>query len=269
MESDAGDRFSNANAYEAYVGRWSRLVAQPFIAWLEMAADRAWLDVGAGTGILSQVILEEASPAKLVGFDLSPDYIEFARRQIQDDRVAFIVGDAATIAFEAPSFDVVVAGLFLNFVPAPQRAVTSMVEAVRGGGMVAGYVWDYGGQMEMMRHFWDAAMQVDPAAHEMDAGQRFTICHPDNLRALFQSVGLEAVDVIAIDVQTRFRDFEDYWQPFLGAQGSVSKYLRGLNDERRTALRDQLHRQLPTTDDGGIPLMARAWAVKGIKADSV
>ena len=117
-----------------------------------------------------------------------------------------------------------------------------------------------------IRHFWDAAIRVDPAAAEADAGKRFTICHPDNLRSLFEDAGLQAVEVIPIDINTRFADFDDYWLPFLGAQGSVAKYLRSMSDETRTAVRDQLQRQLPTGADGSISLVARAWAVKGQKA---
>jgi hypothetical protein len=116
-----------------------------------------------------------------------------------------------------------------------------------------------------MRQFWDAAIVVDPVASEMDAGQRFTICEPNNLRALFESEGLKAVDVIPIDIQTRFKNFDDYWLPFLGAQGSVSKYLGGINDETLNAIREQVQKQLPTTESGEIPLIARAWAVKGKK----
>ena len=253
------------NPTNPYVGRWSRLVGHQFIAWLDVVPGYVWLDVGAGTGILTQVILRDASPAKVVGVDLSKEYIEFARQQIRDYRVEFRVGDAADIIFESPQFDVSVAGLVLNFLPDPEHAVKSMVQAVRSGGVVAAYVWDYGGQMEMMRHFWDAAIKVDPSAEEADAGQRFTICRPDNLRSLFQSVDLREIDVITIDIQTPFQDFDDYWLPFLGAQGSVSKYLRSINDETRTALRNQLQSQLLTTPDGAIRLVARAWAVKGEK----
>ena len=257
--------FSSATAYEGYVGRWSRLVAHQFIRWLNVPAGQSWLDVGAGTGILTEVILQQASPTKVVGVDLSPEYIDFARQRIQDDRVEFRVEDAGKVAFDAPQFDVAVAGLVLNFVPDYHEAAHHMAQAVRSGGTVAAYVWDYGGQMEMMRHFWDAAIAVDPAARAMDAGQQFPITRPDNLRALFQSLNLQAVEVKPIDIQTRFKDFDDYWLPFLGAQGSVSKYLRALNDETRTAIRDQLRRQLPTADDGTIALIARAWAVKGDK----
>ncbi len=266
MKPKTEDMFSDAKAYEVYIGRWSRLVAQQFIDWLDIAAGQMWLDVGAGTGILSSIILERVSPARVVGVDLSPGYIAFARRRSHDDRVEFRVGDAANIAYEMPLFDVSVAGLVLNFLPEPPQVVKGMTQVVKSGGIVAGYVWDYGGQMEMMRHFWDAASKIDPASRGMDAGQRFALCEPNNLRSLFESAGLTAVDVIPIDIQTRFKDFDDYWLPFLGAQGSVSKYLRGLNDDTRTALRSQLLTQLPIMEDGHIALVARAWAVKGEKA---
>jgi len=265
MNQDFRATFGDAEAYEGYVGRWSRLVAQKFIAWLDIAPGRAWLDVGAGTGVLTQVILQEASPAKVLGVDLSQEYTEFASRRIHDDRVEFWVGDAGELAIVPPQFDVSVSGLVLNFVPAPRTAVNAMAQAVRGGGVVAAYVWDYGDQMEMMRYFWDAAIMIEPSAKEMDAGQRFAICKPDNLRSLFQSIGLGAVEVIPIDIQTHFKDFDDYWLPFLGAQGSVSKFLRGLSDETRSALRGQLQSLLPTAPDGGISLVARAWAAKGEK----
>lgn len=263
MEPDFEAMFSDAEAYESYVGRWSRLVAHEFIVWLDLAPGCTWLDVGAGTGILTDVILQTTSPARIVGVDLSQEYIEFARRRLRDDRVEFWVGDAGKFAVDGPQFDAAVAGLVLNFLPAPRQAVESMAQAVKSGGTVAAYVWDYGGQMEMARYFWDAAIKIDPSAKEMDAGQQFTICKPDNLRSLFQSVDLSAVEVIPIDIQTHFKDFDDYWLPFLGAQGSVSKFLHGLSDEMRTALRTQLQNRLPMAPDGSISLVARAWSVKG------
>jgi ubiquinone/menaquinone biosynthesis C-methylase UbiE len=265
MKPNNDDIFSDAAAYEIYVGRWSRLVAERFVAWLEVAPNRTWLDVGVGTGVLSQVILHDMSPIKVVGIDSSPAYVDFARQHIRDNRVDFRVGDATNLAFESPAFDVAVSGLVINFVPSPKDAINGMMQAVKQGGIVAAYVWDYSGGMEMMRHFWDAAIIVDPSAAEMDSGQRFSICDPDQLRALFESVGLDGIEVIPIDVPMRFKNFDDYWLPFLGAQGSVSKYLHGLDDVTRNAIRDQLREQLPTSEDGQIPLVARAWAVKGTK----
>lgn len=266
MNANSGSIFSSASAYEGYVGRWSRLVAQEFIRWLNIPNGRSWLDVGAGTGIITEVILQQASPTRVLATDLTQDFIDLARQKIHDDRVQFRVEDAVNLTFDAPEFDVAVAGLVLNFVPDYRQAAYNMVQAVKSGGTVATYIWDYGGQMEMMRHFWDAANIVDPSAHTMDAGQRFAIARPDNLRALFESLGLQAVELRPIDAPTRFQNFDDYWLPFLGAQGSVSKYLCALTDDTRNAIRDQLQKQLPIADDGSISLIARAWAVKGNKA---
>jgi SAM-dependent methyltransferase len=262
--SNYQDTFANAKAYEAYVGRWSRFVAEEFLDWLQVPTNQAWLDVGAGTGILSHIILQKASPTKVVGIDSSAAYLEYARQHVQDERLEFKIGDALNLGFEA-EFDVAVAGLVLNFLPSPAQAVKSMRQAVKDGGTVAAYVWDYSGRMEMMRQFWEAAKVVDPASSEMDAGHLFTICEPNNLKALFVAEGLSEVDVRPIDIQTHFKDFDDYWLPFPKAQGSIGKYLQGINDETLNAIREQLQKQLPTTDKGEIPLTARAWAVKGKK----
>lgn len=262
--SDKPDAFSNAAAYEGYVGRWSRLVAKQFINWLDVPPASVWLDVGAGTGILTQTILDQTSPQKVVGIDLSEQYLAYARQAVTDKRVEFKVGNASQLELDTPEFDAAVSGLVLNFVPSAEAAVDGMKQAVRQDGTVAAYVWDYGDRMEMMRHFWIAAVAVDPAAKAFDSGTRFTICDPNNLRALFETQGLKRVAVIPIDVQTRFRDFDDFWLPFLAAQGSVSKYLGALDENGRNAIQNQLRQQLPTNPDGTIDLTARAWAVKGI-----
>jgi SAM-dependent methyltransferase len=257
--------FNNATAYNGYIGRWSRLVGEQFIKWLNVPPAQTWLDVGVGTGVLTQVILNHASPKKVVGIDLSESYVERARQDIVDARVEFRVGDASSMSFESPEFDVSVSGLVLNFVPSPEQAALGMTQAVKPNGTVAAYVWDYAGKMEIMRQFWDAAIKVDPSAAAMDSNKQFPICHPDNLRTLFETTGLQQLEVIPIDIQAKFRDFDDYWLPFLGAQGSVSKYLLSLDEMAKNALTAQLRKQLPINADGSIQLTARAWAVKGIR----
>lgn len=259
------NKFDNATAYELYVGRWSREVAKTFIDWLAVPTGGAWLDVGAGTGILSDVILQQTSPAKVVGLDTSAAFIQLAQAQVTDARAEFHVGDATQLDLSDINFDVAVAGLVLNFIAAPQSAVSNMAGLVKAGGLVAAYVWDYADKMEMMRHFWGAAIHVDPSAAELDSGKLFTICRPGPLTELFEGAGLKDVEVLPIDIQTEFSDFDDFWLPFLEAQGSVSKYLRGLNPETLAAIRQQLQHQLPIKADGTIELMARAWAVKGVK----
>lgn len=248
--------------YEPYVGRWSRLVARDFLAWLAMSPDKDWLDVGCGTGALTQVILEVAGPRSVRGIDPSEGFIGYARARTADPRASFTVGDAQQLPAAPASFDVAVAGLVLNFVPQPARAVAEMALAVRPGGVVAAYVWDYAGKMELMRYFWDAAVTLDPKALELDEGRRFPVCAPAPLTELFMDGGLPEIEVRAIDIPTRFRDFDDYWSPFLGGQGPAPGYAMALNQERRAALRDLIRSRLPVAKDGSISLMARAWAVR-------
>ena len=134
---------------------------------------------------------------------------------------------------------------------------------MRPGGTVGAYVWDYGDGMQMMRQFWDAARTVDPAAERWDQGQRFSICRPGALARLFENAGLRNVESRAIVVPTRFRDFDDFWEPFLGGQGGAPAYCAALPDAARDKLRQTLSERLPIESDGSIALTARAWAAKG------
>lgn len=125
-------------------------------------------------------------------------------------------------------------------------------------------MWDYAGQMQLLRFFWKAAVTLDPAAGALDEGVRFPLCRPEPLHRLFQAAGLAQVEVRAIDVPTIFRDFDDYWFPFLGGQGPAPGYTLSLSEERRAALRDHLRTVLPIGTNGSIRLTARAWAVRGL-----
>ena len=129
---------------------------------------------------------------------------------------------------------------------------------------MAAYLWDYAEGMQMMRRFWDAAAALDPAAQEQDEGRRFPLCRPGPLRALFEEAGLRSVEVAAIEVPTVFRDFDDYWTPFLSGQAPAPGYCMSLNEDRRAALRERLRTSLPAEPDGRIRLTARAWAARGI-----
>jgi SAM-dependent methyltransferase len=249
--------------YEPYVGRWSRLVAGDFLDWLAPAVQRDWLDVGCGTGALTDVILQRTQPRTVRGLDLAPAFVDHARAHIRDPRATFEVADAQSLPVGSGQCDIAVSGLALNFVPQPSLAVREMVRAVRAGGTVAAYVWDYAGKMELMRYFWDAAAALDPAAFALDEGRRFPLCQMDPLVELFAEAGLRDVQARAIDVPTRFRDFDDYWSPFLGGQGPAPGYAMSLDEPRREALRERLRAGLPVAADGSIALIARAWAIRG------
>jgi SAM-dependent methyltransferase len=267
-ERPARDAWAIGAAYESYVGRWSRLVARELLRWLDVPSDSRWLDVGCGTGTLAEEILEHAAPRSVLGVDRSRGFVAHARARATDARIAFQVGDAQALAVASGSFDAVVSGLVLNFVPDPVRMAAEMVRAGRPGSAIALYVWDYAGGMELMRCFWDEAKALDPAAAALDEAVRFPRCAPAPLEALFTATGLSRVATRAIDVHTRFRDFDDYWSPFLGGQGPAPTYAMSLPEDRRAALREAIRASLPVASDGSIPLSARAWAVRGCKADT-
>jgi SAM-dependent methyltransferase len=257
--------WASGDTYEPYVGRWSRLVAQQFIYWLALPEGSQWLDVGCGTGALSKTILEIANPQKVKGIDRSEDYVEFARNRIDDPRAEFEAGNAQELPVESETYEVAVSGLVLNFVPQPSQMIAEMARAVRKGGLVALYVWDYAGKMQMMRHFWNAAAALDPAARDLDEGRRFPICNPNSLTDLFQTAALSHVQVRPIDISADFKNFDDYWSPFLGGQGPAPGYVTSLSERRRAQLRERIYNSLPFALDGTIPLVMRAWVVKGIK----
>ncbi len=260
------ENWTSGDGYEKYAGRWSRLVAPEFLRWLDVPEGKRWLEVGCGTGVLSRAILQTANPQWLVGIDRSEGYVEYARAHVPDERARFEVGDAQALPVDTDTVDAAVSGLVLNFVSQPALAVAEMARAVRPDGIVAAYVWDYAGKMHMMRHFWNAAVALDPAAAAFDQGRRFPLCRPEPLRELFESARLGSVEVQPLDIATDFRDFDDYWTPFLGAQGAAPTYLASLSEEHIVSIRERVRSSLPFALDGTIPLVARAWAVRGMVA---
>jgi hypothetical protein len=114
-------------------------------------------------------------------------------------------------------------------------------------------------------YFWNAAVALDRTALPLDEGKRFSLCQPEPLKQLFQaSPHLGDVEIRAIDVPTIFRDFDDYWSPFLGGQGPAPVYVMSLSQEQKVILREYLKQRLPIAADGSIHLIARAWAVRGL-----
>jgi SAM-dependent methyltransferase len=258
-------RWAAGDQYETYVGRWSRRVAAEFVDWLGLAPGSRILDVGCGTGALTTTVLERAHPSAVVGVDPSPGYVNHVRSSVVDERASFEIADAENLPFDTAVFDAAVSALVLNFVPHPDRGVAEMTRVVRGGGRIAAYVWDYAGRMELIRHFWDAAVELDEEVAKLDEGKRFPICDPARLGQLFAGAALVGVETRELVVPTVFRDFDDYWCPFLSGEGPAPGYAMSLPPERRAELRERIRARLPVRDDGSIALVARAWAVRGAR----
>jgi SAM-dependent methyltransferase len=259
---NVSDTWERGDPYERYVGRWSRRVAPRFLSWLGLPAGQRWLDVGCGTGALCAAVADLCAPAALAGVEPSEGFLKAARQHL-GARATLRSGNAAAIPFEDDSFDAVVSGLVLNFVPDPGAALAEMARVARSGGTVAAYVWDYAAGMQLMRFFWDAAVALDSGAARLDEGPRFPLCRPEALAPLFSGAGLRSIATAALDVPTPFESFDDYWQPFLGGQGPAPAYAVSLDESARSRLRDLLRERLPAQADGSIALVARAWAVRG------
>ncbi|HYH94136.1 MAG TPA: class I SAM-dependent methyltransferase [Candidatus Saccharimonadales bacterium] len=257
-----GDAWTSGDAYEAYIGRWSRVVAREFIPRLARPAGTAWLDVGCGTGALTAVIVTAADPSSVVGVDPSEGFLEVAAARLPDPRVRFVLGSGDALPLDAASVDTAVSGLVLNFLPDPVAMLAEMRRVTRPGGVVAVYVWDYAGRMDLIRRFWDAAVALDPAAEALDEGRRFPICAPEPLVDAAEAAGLRDPSAAALDIETPFRDADDLWVPFLSTTGPAPGYVMGLDDDRRAALRRRFLASLPAGADGPIRLLARAWVLR-------
>lgn len=246
------------------MGRWSARIAPLFLDWLRAGKGLDWLEVGCGTGALSSAIMAQAEPTSLVGIDPSAGFLDRARENVPDPRARFMTGDAQALPVTAASADVAVAGLVLNFVPDRPLALAQMMSAVRPGGTIGFYVWDYpGGGMGFMRAFWIEAVALDPAAADLTEDRRFPFCTLPDLTALATAAGLRDVRGTGIEIAATFRDFDDYWQPFTLGAGPAPGYCASLDDDARQRLQDRLARALPRNPDGSITLPARAWAVRG------
>lgn len=261
MPGDKPALWNSTDTYERYMGRWSRKVAPLFLDWLDAPAHKDWVDIGCGTGELTHQIATTCSPSQLMGIDPSEGFIASAKGRVPS--ADFSVGSAVELELPDSSLDFAVSGLVLNFVPDSQKVISEMVRVVRPGGTVASYVWDYAGHMQIMRYFFDTALEFDPGASEYDDGVNAPICRPQPLMDMFKAAGLVDVETTAIDIPTPFVDFDDYWAPFLGGTGSAPKYCMSLDELTRNVIKKAIQAKLPTGPDGEILLAARAWAVKG------
>lgn len=259
------DPWQSGNSYEKFMGRWSRLVTRDFLKWLSVPSGQTWLDVGCGTGSLTKLILEIQQPKSITAVDSSEEFISFARGSIKSPIVNFKAGLAQSLPLDSGSIDVTVSGLVMNFVPDPEAAVKEIQRVTKPDGLIGIFLWDYAEGMQMLRYFWDAAVELNNSAGEFDEGIRFPLCRKGSLESLFRNAGLKQVESMAIEVKTLFRNFNDYWEPFLEKVGPAPAYVMSLNEKDRQKLEDRLRKSLPIDDDGSIPLTARAWAAKAIK----
>jgi SAM-dependent methyltransferase len=257
--------FSESDAYEQFMGRWSRQLAVPFVAFAGVDARDGVLDVGSGTGAVAAAVLSATDSSRVIAIDPSPTYVQYARTRTTSERAAFETGDGQHLRFSNAAFDKTLSLLVINFMPDPHQALSEMIRVTCPGGVVAAAVWDYGEGMEMLRVFWDEVAALDPSSESRDE-RYMPLCRTGELAALWRQHGLTDVTEMPIDIATPFTSFDDFWTPFLRGQGPAGAFVASLAETERLALRDRLRQRLGVDATGSFTLHARAWAVKGIVA---
>ena len=256
--------FSEARAYERFMGRWSRQLAPVLVRFANVRDREALLDVGSGTGALSAALIAAAPAGHVVGIDPAASYVSVAQASEAGRHVQFTVGDAQQMEFADATFDRTLSLLVVNFIPDATKAVAEMRRVTRRGGTVAAAVWDYGDGMEMLRVFWDEAVKMTPAADRRDE-RHMPFCRRGELAALWRQSGLQDVVEEGLTIETRFASFADYWEPFLGKQGPAGAHVAALSTLERDELEQRLRRRLlGEGDDRAFTLKARGWAVRGV-----
>lgn len=253
---------ASAAAYDRHVGRYSAQLASALIDFAGVQPGMRALDVGCGPGALTAALAQRLGPASVRAADPSQSFAAACRARLPG--VEVVVASAETLPFAAGTFDVVLSQLVVNFMADAEAGVREMARVTRPGGVVASCVWDYAGEMTLLRAFWDAAREVDPErGAAADEGVVMRWCAEGELAALWQAAGLSEPRSAPLVTRATYADFEDLWAPLPTGVAPSGAFCRSLEPDRRAALHDAFRRRLGVAD-GPFELTARAWAVAGI-----
>jgi SAM-dependent methyltransferase len=256
--------FADAESYERFMGRWSRLVAPRLVDFTGVPDRGQFLDVGSGTGALAFALAERKRGCRVRGIDPSKEYVAYAgSKNPFPDRVSFETGDAQQLRFPDASFDASLSLLVFNFIPDSEKALREVRRVTKPGGPVSAAVWDYGDGMLMLRAFWDAAASIDSKAEKLDE-KHMPLCRAGELSGLWRQGRFENVREQPLSVTMNFQSFADYWDAFLLGQGPAGTYVASLNPEQVRALRAEVKKRVsPPAEDLPFSLSARVWSVCG------
>jgi ubiquinone/menaquinone biosynthesis C-methylase UbiE len=250
----------SADSYDSYMGRYSRLLAPLFADFAGVEPGWRVLDVGCGPGALTSELASRLGADHVAGSDPSSGFVAACAQRLPQADIR--LAPAERLPWSDRSFDAALSQLVMNFLEDADAGLREMRRVVRPNGMVAACTWDYGGEMQMLRTFWDAALELDPAAPDEARVMGYT--DPGSLQNLWADNGVREVEIAPLVVEVQYAGFDDYWQPFLSGAGPGGRYCVSLDEQRRAALRAECRRKL-RSPDGAFKLSARAWAVRGTR----
>jgi SAM-dependent methyltransferase len=248
-----------ADAYDRFIGRYGPALANAMLEAAGISAGMRVLDVGCGPGPLAAEAARIVGPGNVAAVDPSQPFADACRERVQGADVR--VGPAESLPFGDDAFDAALAQLVVNFMSDAPRGVAEMARVTRPGGSVTACVWDYAGEMRLLRAFWDAAADLDPEGGALDESS-MPYSQPEHLEALWSEAGLADVEASALVVEASYDDFADLWTPFLAGIGPAGAYCVSLAPEQQAAVRERMH-SLLGSPPGPFTLAARAWCVTG------
>ena len=250
-----------ADAYDRHVGRYGRQLAKALVGAAGLRPGGRALDVGSGPGALTTVLAEALGPENVSAVDPSEPFVAALRERLPgvDVRIA----SAEALPFADGEFDAAFAQLVVNFMRDPETGVPEMRRVTGGQGVVAASVWDYGGEMTLLRTFWEAAAEVAPElVADRDERTAMRFARSGELAELWRRAGLRAVRGGELVVTAEYEDFDDLWGPFEAGVGPSGAFAAALDGERREVLRAEYERRLGVPS-GPFRLAARAWYAVG------
>jgi SAM-dependent methyltransferase len=252
-------------AYDRHVGRYGTALAAALISFAGVEPGMRALDVGCGPGALTAALVERLGAASVCAADPSEPFADACRTRLPGVEVVVATGEA--LPFPDDAFDAACSQLVVNFMRDAEAGVREMARVTRPGGIVAACVWDYAAGMTLLRAFWDAAREVDPArGAAADEGVVMRWCAEGELADLWRAAGLREVRFAPLVVRASYADFEDLWAPLPSGVAPSGAFVTSLDEEGRVALHDAYHRRLGV-GAGPFELTARAWAVAGVAGD--
>jgi ubiquinone/menaquinone biosynthesis C-methylase UbiE len=245
----------SGDAYDRFMGRYSRELAPVFAGFAHVEPGQLVVDVGCGSGVLTEELGRRVGAESVAGVDPSPLLAACARRVPGAD---LRPGTAEELPWPDDSFDAALSQLVIHFMDDPVAGTSEMARVVRPGGVVASCTWDFAGGMTLLRRYWEAARELDPGLE----GETRSFGSREELDGLWRQVGLEDVETEALDVSTHYADFDELWGSFQQGVGPAGEYVASLDVDGRSSLREGLRRRLGEPS-GCFALDVRAWAVRG------